>query len=98
LGPECRSRSNNRRCNGAILHRHRRRLTILIPTGRLITRGKILRRIFIKKSEAPVEPVFRVYGRFFDGVLEKVGCWTWFFDGEIVVRCVVIVVKKMALF
>jgi hypothetical protein len=27
-----------------------------------------------------------------------VGCWTWFFDGEIVVRCVVIVVKKMVLF
>jgi hypothetical protein len=31
------------------------------------------------------------------GVLEKVGCWAWFFDGEIVVRCVVIVVKKMVL-
>jgi hypothetical protein len=42
-----------------------------------------------KKSETPVEPVFIGLRAFFDGVLEKVGCWTWFFDGEIVVRCVV---------
>jgi hypothetical protein len=51
-----------------------------------------------KKSEAPVEPVFIGLRAFFDGVLEKVGCWTWFFDGENVVKCVVIAVKKMALF
>jgi hypothetical protein len=43
----------------------------------------------MKKSEAPVEPVFQVLRAFFDGGFGKGGCWTWFFDGEFVVGCVV---------
>jgi hypothetical protein len=66
--------------------------------GPFTTGGKFAAANFKKSSEAPVEPVFQVLRAFFDGVLEKVGCWTWFFDGEIVVRCVVIAVKKMTLF
>jgi hypothetical protein len=42
--------------------------------------------------------IFRFFGRFFDGGWEKTGCSLWCFDGEIVVECVVIVVKKMVLF
>jgi hypothetical protein len=57
--------------------------------GPFTTGGKFAAANFKKSSEAPVEPVFQVLRAFFDGVLEKVGCWTWFFDGEIVVRCVV---------
>jgi hypothetical protein len=67
--------------------------------GRLTTtRGKKICGEFQKKSEAPVRTGFQVLRAFFDGVLEKVVCWGWFFDGEIVVRCVVIVVKKTVLF
>jgi hypothetical protein len=38
--------------------------------------------------------VFVVLLRFLRGVLENVGGWTWFFDGENVVKCVVNVVRK----
>jgi hypothetical protein len=51
--------------------------------------GKFAAANFKKSSEAPVEPIFQVLRAFFDGVFEKLGCWTWFFDGEFVVRCVV---------
>jgi hypothetical protein len=37
---------------------------------------------------------FVVLLEFLRGVLEKVGGWTWFFDGENVVDCVVNVVRK----
>jgi hypothetical protein len=66
--------------------------------GRFITRSKKSCGEFIKKSRGARRTGFQVLRAFFDGVLEKVGCWTWFFDGEIVVRCVVIVVKKWCFF
>jgi hypothetical protein len=67
--------------------------------GRFITiRGTKKTTKFCKKIRGARRTGFPVLRAFFDGVLEKVGCWTWFFDGEIVVRSVVFVVKKMVLF
>ncbi len=40
----------------------------------------------------------RFFGRFFDGGWGKTGRSLWCFDGEIVVKCMVIVVKKMVAF
>jgi hypothetical protein len=37
--------------------------------------------------------IFCRFRRVFEGGLEKSGCRTWFFDGEVVVNCVVIVVR-----
>ena len=47
---------------------------------------------FHKKNQRRPSNRFSGFTGVFDGVGEDVGCWTWFFDGEIVVECVVNVV------
>jgi hypothetical protein len=64
--------------------------------GRLITGIRCCDE-FHKKIRSARRTGFQVLRAFFDGVLEKVGCWTRFFDGEIVVGRVVIVVSKTGL-
>jgi hypothetical protein len=48
-----------------------------------------------ERGGGAVSVVLRVFLR---GVLEKTGGWTWFFDGENVVECVVNVVRWRSLF
>jgi hypothetical protein len=40
------------------------------------------------------DPGFDVFAGVFEGCFEKYGVWRWFFDGEIVVICMVNVVEK----
>jgi hypothetical protein len=41
---------------------------------------------------------FCVFAVVFEGVLEKMGCRTWFLGGEFVVECVVNVVAQLSVF